>query len=108
MMMSPNTTTTGDNNNDNDNVDDNSGLFVLNINPKDKLLLTNIDPIDPTINDLVTMNNILHNVYQVDEKQQYGSDYFDHYDYSYDDFDFDFVSCNDMELLRKNLIVLRS
>ena len=98
-MMSPNTTNTGDvngitvqyteniagednNNNNYHNVDDNSGPFSFNINPKDQLLRTNIDPTDPTVDDLVTMNNILYIIYKVDENQHYSSDYFNYYDYS--------------------------
>ena len=87
MLMSPNISTTGDansttvqytenitvendnnNNNNNDNVDSHSDSFVLNINLKDNLLLTNINPTDLTVDDLVTMDNIIYNVYQVDEK----------------------------------------
>ena len=81
MMTSLNTTTTGDANgitdrNTNDitvkdnniNVNDNSGPFVVNIIPQTKQLLTNINPTDPTLVDLVPMYTILHTAYQVDEK----------------------------------------
>ena len=78
--MSPNTTTTGDvdgitirytedfiveDNNNNDNVNKSSGPFVLNLSQKQKMLVTNIDPTDPTPLELVVMHTILHAVYQV-------------------------------------------